>query len=102
MERYLHQLSGLLFYLLGTLFLLMYLCHANGWLGTTPMNFFEVFDLAFMFIAMLYAGTSLHLSIRQPGTRAIASAVFIFGILLIIFAYLFTLNYWSLLGLAQG
>lgn len=98
MELFLKKLSGFLFYALGLSFFVMYLAHKKEWLGQLPLWWFEVLDVPLVIAALLYGGTSLHLSLRSKDNKAVISGVLISVILLAVFAVLFVFNYWNLLG----
>ena len=99
-EAYIHKLTGVLFYCLGSSFLLLHLARRNNWLSNDLAFFiFDTFDLSFIFIALLYGGTSVHLSMRRKDHKATATGIIIAIVLCALFGYLALLNYWTVLGL---
>ena len=65
MVRFLHTLSAILFYALGAVFFLAYALFVND-IGAGPTKtFMEVGDLPLLCVALLYAGSSLYLSLTN-------------------------------------
>lgn len=102
METFLNRLSATLFYFFGASFFIAYLLHYNELLGLWPRYWMEVFDLPLALVAILFGGTSLHLSIRKPDSKALVSGIIIAIPLIAVFALLFAMNYWEVLGLPAG
>jgi heme/copper-type cytochrome/quinol oxidase subunit 3 len=101
MELYLKKLSGFVFYTLGLTFFGMYLAKSMGKFGVLPTWWFEVFDLPLAISALVYAGTSVHLSLRSKDNKAVLSGILITLVLISIFVVLFALNYWVPLGMQK-
>ncbi|MDB4978198.1 MAG: hypothetical protein JWM56_384 [Candidatus Peribacteria bacterium] len=77
MLRYLHQLSGFFFYVLGMSFFGAYVVLRKGAGGAWPAWWLQVADLPFIAAALLYAGISFYVSVATPGapSRSLRLAV---------------------------
>lgn len=98
MIEQIRRISGIMFYVMGSVFFLLYFVHRNEFLGQWPRWLMEVFDQSFIFVTLLYAGTSFFLSITDPKKP---SKVAIYGVnipLVCLFLILLLLNYWNALG----
>ena len=94
MAKFLSQLSGFFFYTLGLSFFLCVVLVKNNVGGEAPIFWLQVADLPLMLSALLYAGSSLYLSIRTPGShpRVLAAAI---GVPLVaFFLVLMLFNFW--------
>ena len=95
MTRYIHNLSAVLFYSLGVSYMVAYVLHFNTLGGFWPAWWMEIADLPFAVVAMLYGGSSLYLSIVKPGQKSYVLAGLIVLPLMLLFSFLFVLNYWD-------
>lgn len=102
MARFLHQLSGFCFYLLGSSFFAAALFLRSNIAAPWPGWWLQAADLPLAAAAIVYGGTSLSLSVSPPeGPPRLHPAIIAFP-LVILFALLITLNFWTLLPLAQA
>lgn len=97
MLPYLHRLTAILFYLVGTTFFLAYLLYYNEIGGNTGYWWLTIADLPLAMVAMLYGGSSLYLSVKPKNKDPLALKLVIFVPLMLIFAALVILNFWPLL-----
>ena len=67
MLTYLHRLSALLFYILGSSFFLAYIFWKNQILADASMQWLSHAFLPLLAVAMLYGGASVLLSIEPEG-----------------------------------
>ncbi len=95
MLRYLHQLSALFFYLIGTSFFVAYLLLRNSIWPVFSAVWLQTADLPFALCAILYGGLSLYMSLRNPGRSSRMLAWGIAVPLVALFAILVVLNFWG-------
>ncbi|OGJ56275.1 hypothetical protein A3D88_01280 [Candidatus Peribacteria bacterium RIFCSPHIGHO2_02_FULL_52_16] len=95
MLRFLHTLSGILFYVLGATFFLAYLTFRNDIVPMWSAWWMQVADLPFGLVALLYGGLSLYLSVH--GTNGKSKVLpWIIGVpLVLLFAGLLVFNFWQ-------
>ncbi len=65
MSRFLHTLSAILFYILGTSFFLAIVLRQNAIAGTAPQVWMDIADLPLLLTGLLYGGVSLYRSVRN-------------------------------------
>ena len=102
MSHFLQRFTGILFYLLGGSFFLGYLLLRNSIGGPWPAWWMQVADLPLALMGVLYAGTSFYRTVHKGDKASWGKIVTITIPLLVIFAALFMLNFWIVLGLPQG
>lgn len=90
MSRFLHTLSAILFYILGTGFFVAIVLNHNGVAGNAPRILMDIIDLPLLLTGLLYGGISLYRSIRNDAEPSHALMIglalplaILFGILLI-------------------
>jgi hypothetical protein len=95
--RYLHHLSAVLFYVLGSAFFVAYILHRNTLGGELPLRLLTESDLPLLACAMLYGATSVMLSIDETGTSK--QLRWMVGLpMLLIFLLFIVLNFWNRLA----
>src|SRR5437868_5978565 len=95
MSRFLQQLSGFFFYLLGASFIVAYLLLRNALWPNLSSVWLQAADLPFALCALLYGGLSLYLSLAIPG-RSSKTLAWLIGLpLLLFFLLLVVLNFWG-------
>jgi hypothetical protein len=100
--KYLHRITGILFFILGISLFVAYLLMHNGIYPVQSAWWIQRADLSFALTTILYGGTGLYLSIH-PKDKPSRTLAFTIGILLAaFFVFLFVLNFWEALGLPQG
>lgn len=82
MLRFLHTLTAVLFYFLGSGFFIAYVLLRNGIGGDWPLTWLETADLPLLLVSVLYGGTSV---IRSFQGDAPVSKILILGITLPLF-----------------
>jgi hypothetical protein len=95
MLKYLHQLSALFFYALGSSFFVAYVLLRNDVRPSFTALWLQTADLPFALCAILYGGLSLYLSLQSEGSR---SRTLQWGIgvpLAALFLLLLVLNFWG-------
>lgn len=93
MLRYLHSLSAILFYILGSGFFVAYVLLHNGILASLMHTWLKIGTLPLLLVSLLYGGISVYRSIRN---EASSSTVLVFGItvpLALFFLFLLLLNF---------
>jgi hypothetical protein len=95
MLSFIHGFSATLFYLLGSVFFLSYLLLTNELSTPWPRLALGVFDLPLIAVAVLYGGTSLYRSVRDPKHPSKLLALAIALPLLALFVFLAVLNFWT-------
>ncbi|MBM3228065.1 hypothetical protein FJZ27_04390 [Candidatus Peribacteria bacterium] len=99
MSRFLQRFTGTCFYLLAGSFFVGYLLLRNSIAGLWPAWWMQVADLPLALFGVLYGGISFYRTIHK-GERASWGKIITIAIpLIIIFAALFALNFWVVLGL---
>ena len=93
MVRYLHTLSAVLFYILGTSFFLAYIFLRNGIMQNNAMEWLNIGDMPLLLTGMLYGGISVYLSIRDDQNHSRGLMIAIGLPLLILFIVLAGLNF---------
>ncbi len=94
MLRFLHQLSAIFFYLLGTTFFVAFVLLRNDIAIPWPAYWMQVADLPLALVTMLYGGTSFFLSLQSPGKKSVALASSIIIPLSAFFVLLVFLKFW--------
>lgn len=94
MIKYVHTVSAIAFYVLGTSFFLAYLFLHNNLLTIASMQWLGIADMPLLFTGMLYGGLSVYNSINDNNheySRTLALSV---GVpLVVLFLILFVLNF---------
>jgi hypothetical protein len=94
MLRYLHQLSAVLFYALGSAFFLAYVLYRNAIGGMFPVQLLTKGDLVLLACALLYGASSVILSIDETGQSK--GLRWMIGIpMLLIFIVFAVFNFWN-------
>ena len=94
MLRFLHSLSGVLFYILGGAFFLAYLFLRNDIIPMWSAWWMQVADLPLGLVALLYGGLSLYFSVHSTGGKSKALPWIIGVPLVALFIGLLVLNFW--------
>ncbi|MEK7591744.1 MAG: hypothetical protein AAB489_06125 [Patescibacteria group bacterium] len=94
MLRFLHQLTGFSFYVLGALYFLGYLLLRNDIHPGPIAVLMQVMDLPLIVSALLYGGMSLYLSVRKPESTSRALPWIIALPLIVLFSTLMVMNFW--------
>lgn len=94
MTRYLHTLSAILFYLLGTSFFVAYILEFNNILVTRSLQWMAIGDLPLLCVALLYGGTSVYLSLTSERSPSTGLALTITIPLILLFLAAATLKFW--------
>lgn len=94
MVRYLHQLSAILFYVLGLSFFLGYVLTRNGIAPDATTTWLQMADMPLLLIAILYGGLSVYKSLHDEakGTSTILAVAIGLPLMLIFLAFL-SLNF---------
>ena len=95
MVHFLHRLSGFTFYLLGLSFFGAYIVLRND-IGQViwPATWLQVADLPLAFTSIIYGGTSLYLSLKNPERPSRILAIMITIPLVALFGSLVFLNFY--------
>jgi hypothetical protein len=101
-SHFLQRFTGIFFYLLAGSFFLGYLLLRNSIGGPWPAWWMQVADLPLALMGVLYAGTSFYRTVHRGDKASWGKIVTITIPLLAIFAALFALNFWMVLGLPQA
>lgn len=94
MLQYLKQLSGFFFYLLGASFFIAYLLLKNDYYARESAMWLQVADLPLLLSAVIYGGTSLYLSVKNPEEPSRALPYVIAAPLVIFFGVILVMNFW--------
>ena len=94
MLPFLHRLSAILFYVLGSSFFLAYIFLRNSILGVWPAVWLQVADLPLIFVGLFYGGLSLYRSIERPESPSRALPWVIGVPLIVTFITLAVCNFW--------
>ena len=98
MVRFLHRLSGFTFYFLGLSFFGAYIILRND-IGQVawPATWLQVADLPLALTSMIYGGTSLYLSLKNPERPSSILAILITIPLIALFGFLVFLNFYTVI-----
>lgn len=99
MSLFLQKFTGILFYILAGTYFLGYLLLRNSILGVWPGWWMQVADLPLTFVGVLYGGTSFYRTVHHGESTSWGKIIVIVIPLLVIFAGLVMLNFWTVLGL---
>ena len=99
--KYLHSLSAFFFYPLGLSFFIAYLFFRNDIGGIWTQWWMQIADLPMAFVALVYGGTSLYLSLTNKEHPSRILAIMIGTVLIVVFAFLYALNFWDVLRLSE-
>lgn len=82
--------SAVLFYLLGLIVLMFIVMLNKGWMSEGMRPYLNTLDLPLLFVAILYGGSSLYLSLSKgEKSMPLALAVFVpLGLLFVFFCWL--------------
>jgi hypothetical protein len=96
MIRFLHHLSGFMFYALGLTFFAAYILLRNNTSYSFPSALWlQVADLPLALVTIVYGGTSLFLSLHSPTRRSIFLGIIITLPLVALFLLLLFLNFYK-------
>lgn len=99
MSSFLQRFTGALFYILAGSYFLGYLLLRNSIAGVWPGWWMQVADLPLALAGILYGGTSFYRTVHH-GEKASWTKLIVIAIpLIVIFAGLLALNFWTILGL---
>jgi hypothetical protein len=94
----LNRISGTIFYIMGSIYFVLYLLYFNDILTAWMRWIMELFDLSMILISLLYGGTSFLKSITDPDQPSLF-ALLIVGIpLVLLFGFFVVLNFWDAFG----
>lgn len=97
MARYLQNLSGVLFYVLGISFFAAYLLELNQVI-TWGFWWMKVADVPLALVAIIYGGTSTYLSIRPNDNKPAIGIAWTIGIVLTcVLVAVVVMNFWNIL-----
>jgi hypothetical protein len=88
----LHRISAVLFYAFGITVILGIILIARGVMAETITTLLNVLDLPLLFVGMLYAGSSLVLSMTKDKV-SVGLSITVFGFLAVLFAIFVYLNF---------
>ena len=88
----LHRISAVLFYILGITVIAGIVLIARGVMVETLTTLLNVLDLPLLFVGMLYAGSSLVLSMTKDKV-SVGLSITVFGFLAVLFAVFVYLNF---------
>ncbi len=94
MTRYLHTLSAVLFYILGSTFFIAYILQINKIAVEPSVLWLQKGILPLLCVALLYGGTSVYLSVTSEHKPSRALAITITIPLIIIFLIFMFLKFW--------
>ncbi len=98
MSRYLHTLSAVLFYLLGSSAFLAYVLWHNGVAVERTEAWLAVVDLPLLFIGALYGGLSVERSLRDGNRPSLLVGILVALPLLAVCVLFAALNFWNLVA----
>ena len=88
----LHRISAFLFYVLGITVIVSIVLVARGVMAETLTTLLHVLDLPLLFVGMLYAGSSLVLSMTKDKV-SMGLSMTVFGFLAVLFGVFVYLNF---------
>lgn len=91
---FLHQLSGVVFYILGLSFFVAWLLMKNAIAPVPAAVWMQVADLPLAFSAIVYGGLSLYQSLHPTGKTTKALPWMIGAPLAVFFALILAMNFW--------
>lgn len=97
MISFLHKFSAILFYIFGIIFFIAYLLFRNTIFSPWPEIVLSICDLPLILSGMLYGGSSLYLSIKNPKQKSKALLLGVTIPLIIIFLMLIIMNFWKII-----
>jgi hypothetical protein len=95
-SKYLHTLSGILFYVLAGSFFLAFALVRNGLGGDLPGFWLHIGDLPLALSGLVYGGTSMYLSLRAPSAPSRGLAMGIAVPLAVLFALVLVASFGNL------
>ncbi|TSC59176.1 MAG: hypothetical protein Greene041619_12 [Candidatus Peregrinibacteria bacterium Greene0416_19] len=93
MPRFLHQLSGILFYVIGATFFLSYVLMRNDILLPWSAWWLQAARLPFMLVAMMFGGFSVYLSLAAGRSHSRFLATMIAAPLVVFLLFLIVVNF---------
>lgn len=93
MLRYLHTLSAVLFYVLGSSFFLAYVLMRNGIAADASLAWLRAGDMPLLLSGLLYGGISVYRSIQDDASSSKALMLGILIPLAILFLLLLVVNF---------
>ena len=97
MARYLHRLSAVLFYALGSSCFLAYVLLRNGIGGALPGQWLLHVDLPLVAVGLLYGGISVAFSLSDDPTPSRRLCIAVAAPLAALFLAFLVLNFWNVL-----
>lgn len=94
MLRYIHILSAVLFYVLGTTFFLSYILMHNGIAAAAARAWLQTGDMPLLLSGLLYGGSSVYASIHHDAASSKALLLGIFIPAAMLFLLLLVVNFW--------
>ena len=98
---FLKSFSAWLFYLLGISFFVAYMFAVNEMYVPWPKFWLSIADLPLLLAGMIYGGTSLFLSVKQPQKKSPVLASFIVIPLTTLFIFLALMNFWPVISISN-
>ncbi len=95
MLRFLHQLSGVFFYLLGLSFFAAWVMIRNLFYVQESAVWMQLADLPLAFCAIVYGGLSLYLSLQDSEHHSKTLAWMITIPLMMFFGLILVMNFWQ-------
>ena len=96
------KISGFFFYLLGSIFFASYFLFKKEVLVEVALWCLQRLDLPFLFVALLYGGSSVYRSLHRSETLSKGLFFFIAIPLTSLFLLFLALNFWEVLPFEQG
>lgn len=94
MSRYLHTLSAVIFYILGSSVFLAYVMARNSIGAEAPAMWLRIADLPLLATGMLYGGLSVYLNLKADDSASHILAIIIGLPLAALFVVFAVLNFW--------
>ncbi len=94
MLRYMHTLSAILFYILGSSMFGAYLLHRNGVWADGTMQWMLSAMLPLLVCGLMYGGLSLYTSVQSTSGRSTGLATVLAVVSLLIFSIFAILTFW--------
>lgn len=94
MLRYMHNLSAILFYILGSSVFAAYLLHRNGIWADGTMQWMLSVMLPLLACGLLYGGLSLYTSVQSASGKSTGLATVLAVVSLLIFSIFAILTFW--------
>lgn len=94
MIRYLHTLSAILFYVLGSSFFLAYVLFRNNVWEAASLRWLQIGDMPLLLAGLLYGGLSVYRSMHDDTSHSTVMLIAIGFPLVVLFITMLILNFW--------